>query len=73
MTLDPASSRAETERFYRIADLAVGTGVVGPNGERGEIVKRGGRIWVNRHKHPLVRWNGKIDAVPVPWEEIKTL
>lgn len=60
------------DEFYARAKYPKGTRVQHPDDPnvRGSIVKKGGQIWVSRDKLPWVRWDGKIDAVQVPWEEL---
>jgi hypothetical protein len=58
--------------FYNRSAWPVGTRVKHPTipALAGVIVKRGGRIWVNRETLPWVRWDGSIDAVQVPWDQL---
>lgn len=62
----------QVDLFYRRSSWPVGTIVRHPDNSDllGNIVKRGGRIWVNRDVLPMVRWHGSIDAVPVEWEQL---
>lgn len=68
MTLDDE----EVMAFYAKAKWKIGTLVLSTDGERrGVIVSRGGQQWSTRDKLPLVRWNGKLDAVPVPLADLR--
>jgi hypothetical protein len=71
-TLHECPKRLTPELFYERAGWPLGTRVQHPEKPdvRGSIVKRGGRQWVSRDKLPMVRWDGYIDAVPVPWGQL---
>lgn len=69
------SEELSPEAFYERTSWPLGTVVADSLDAscRGMIVKRGGRIWANRDRLPLVRWNGRIDAEPVPWHRLEKL
>lgn len=72
MPVSEPDSVEQVAAFYAKAAWGVGTTVFDADdpSKVGTIVKRGGGIWVNRDKLPLVRWHGKIDAEPVAWERL---
>lgn len=59
---------SEMERFYVASRLSIGERVC--DGSRyGSIVRRAARYWVDANsKPPMVRWDGMVDAVEVPWQ-----
>lgn len=62
----------EVGSFYRVARAPAGTHVFATDDlqRRGTIVGRGGRQWTTRDRAPMVRWDGRIPADPVPWDTI---
>lgn len=63
---------AEHDDFYRAADLPLGARVHG-DGRTGSIVRRAARLWIDRDSRPpMVRWDGKVDAEVVSWQELLT-
>lgn len=67
----PDQETLTPEEFYERSAWPVGERVQHPDEDvRGSIVKRGGRQWTTRDRLPLVRWDGKLDAEPVPWERL---
>lgn len=65
----------EVDDFYERASWPLGTRVRiigGDKGLVGSLVRRCARNWVDRNrKLPMVRWDGKIDAVEVSWDCLK--
>lgn len=69
---DTSSSGVTFAEWTERSSWPLGTRVQHPENPtvRGQIVKRGGRQWSSRYKLPMVRWDGKIDAVEVTWERL---
>lgn len=69
----PDIERDDSDAFYERAAWPLGTIVIHPDdGRLGDLVRRTARAWVDRErKPPMVRWRGKIDAVEVPWWELR--
>lgn len=66
-----SASEEERERHYWQARWKVGQRVEHTDGRLGVLVKRGGTLPVNRDdKPPWVRFDGKIDAAPVPYDDL---
>lgn len=69
-----SSSREETDLFYERSRWPLGQPVCDADdpARHGVLVRRVARFWVDRDsKPPMVRWDRKIDAVPVPWERLR--
>lgn len=67
------SEQSEVDLFYQRSRWPLGMRVSHADDPelRGMLVRRVARFWVDRdRKPPMVRWDGKIDAVHVPWESL---
>lgn len=63
-----------TAAYYERASWPLGTTVqdLENPGRRGMLVRRCARRWVDRDSRPpMVRWHGTVDAVPVPWADLR--
>jgi hypothetical protein len=63
----------EVSAFYEKSLWPLGERVIDCDdpSRRGVLVRRVARLWVDRDsKPPMVRWDGKIDAVEIPWDQL---
>lgn len=69
-----SAREGEVDLYYSKRSWRLGTVVRRSDDpeSRGMLVRRVAAFWVDRDsKPPMVRWNGKLDAVEVPWNELE--